>query len=274
MYSRRYLSAKNGVFFKIQEFYSLEEMNSAPLPDFDIDESENMIVGEFDEKNNLIRYYAYKKRNKALKTSILSKLFHGKSINPSNSAKILTIDLNNGIITYDNGITVSAVKNNLLRSMEIAVIRPEDVPALVVNRVNSLFTPSNWYNDGKQQEVIDTVACDIHYETEMKYKLILDIFFGFNVSDERRYDSYLWKFNSIFMYSTISKNKRTFGRNSFRNHDLERLVKNTGFAKNKDLIDTINSGDDIAIAKMFELKPCDYKNIFSLCNARHQGISI
>jgi hypothetical protein len=274
VYSRRYLSVENGVFFKIQEFYSLEEMQSAPLPDFYIDESQNMIVGEFNDKNHLIKYYTYKKHNKASKSSILNKLFHGKPNPSSKSANILNIDLHNGIITYDNGIIVSAVKNNLIRSMEIAVIRPEDAPASVLERINSLFTPNNWYIEGKREEVFDTVACDIHYETEMKYKLILDIFFGFNMSDEKRYDSYLWKFNSIFMYSTISKNRRIFGRNSFRNLDLEKLIKGAGFTKNKDFMDMINNGDDISIAKMLELKPCNCKNIFSLCNAKHHGIII
>jgi hypothetical protein len=201
--------------------------------------------------------------------------FSMEQIDPYYLAKVVKIDKDEGIVTYDNGLRMSIETYDRMRSMEMAAIRGEQAPESVVNRVTSLLLPDKWYRDNIHGGIYDTIACEVQFDANVGYESILSIWFGFiRILEERTNNNSTWKFNSIYMLSTISKNRRVFGRNSFDNSDFEKLAPRIGFKGSDNIIDLADKKDDYAIANILDLKPCNHSSIFSLCNDARKGIFI
>jgi hypothetical protein len=189
--------------------------------------------------------------------------------------KVSKINPENGSVAYDNGMTISTESYDLTKSMEMAVIEGYQVPLSIMWRVKAVMLPDNWYSNTKKERLFDTVACGMEYDAKVGYESILGIWFGFiRVKEGSASNNFVWKFNSIYMNSTISKERRDFGNNTFQDSDFERLAPFIGFKGNKEIMKLANEGDDMAIAKKLKLKRCNYTSIFDLCNATRAGKSI
>jgi hypothetical protein len=194
--------------------------------------------------------------------------------NPAES-KIINFNSEEDIVTYDNGLRINGRLFNLIQSMKMSVILGEEVPHSVVHRAISLFNPDHWYKDNEYTGILDKVSCDFQYAAKVGCDSVIDIFFGFIRVKEHPEDiNLMWKFNSIFMYSTISGNKKIFGCNSFQDSSFERFSTYVGPDGIKKFMNTADEGDDASIADELELKPCNHESIFDLCNDSMKGIFI
>jgi hypothetical protein len=208
------------------------------------------------ENDNLIRSYEY--------------------FNPADS-KIINFNSKEDIVTYDNGLLINGWLFNFIQAMKMSVILGEEVPHSVVHRAIFSFHPDQWYQDSEYPDIFDKVSCDFQYTPGIGYESLLDIFFGFIRVKEHPEDlNLIWKFNSIFMYSTISGEEKTFGCNSFQDSNFEIFASYLGGDKDgiKNFTKMADEGDDISIAKLFGLKPCKCINIFDLCKNIQKGIFI
>jgi hypothetical protein len=259
MFIREYaIRLREGPALKSQDsFENMKSMESSPLKTLGGNIKgapiQSIIINEY-ENNKLLKSYEY--------------------YNPSNS-KAASIHPEDDLVIYDNGITSGAEMYNLVKSMEMAVIRGEEAPKSIMWRVNSVMLPDYWYRDNIYKGIFDALACDIHYEANVGYKSFLGIWFGFiRVKENQRSPNLIWRFNSIYMHSTISKKKKIFGSNSFKDSDFERLAPFVGFKGGKNFMKTADKSDDEAIAKVLELKPCEHTSIFGLCSDAKNGIFI
>jgi hypothetical protein len=270
IFQRLYISKTQDDVIRYQEFDTLAEMESTPVFDIENAEEENITVGEF-AGTDLLKYYKYERPVAVPETDSNAK----EPIDLNKLPEVINIDSNDGIVTCDNGLRMSIESYELMRSMEMAAIRGEQAPQPVVARATNLFVPDKWYRDNIHKGEYDAVACDVQFDANVGYESILDIWFGFiRVKEENSGSAFSWKFNSIYMLSTISKTRRIFGRNSFDDSDFERLASYVGFKGCENIMNLADKGDDISIANKLELKPCNHASIFSLCNDARQGVFI
>jgi hypothetical protein len=150
------------------------------------------------------------------------------------------------------------------RSEEMARISEEKAPHSVISRVNSIFTPDNWYRNIQHDGLFDAVACEVLYRSTVHKNLGLKIYFGFiRIRESSRSNDSVWIFVSIFMLSNISGKMKTFGCNSFQDSDFRSLASSI---KSDNFMNLVNIGNDDAIAKSLKIELGNYTNIFSLCN--------
>jgi hypothetical protein len=253
---RRVYSEEDGQKRNIEEFSCERSMASSRLLPISSNYPGGWIYIKEYENENLLRVYEY--------------------FNPTDS-KIINFNSKEDIVSYNNGLRINGWVFNFIQSMKMAVILGEEVPHSVVHRAIFLFHPDQWYQDIEYPGIFNKVSCDFQYTPEDGYESFLDIFFGFIRVKENSEDiNLVWKFNSIFVYSTISGEEKTFGCNSFRDSDLEILSPYLGRSKDGtwDFMKTADKGDDISIAKVLGLKPCKHNGIFELCNDAQRGIFI
>jgi hypothetical protein len=293
MFRRVYIPRSEGKEKYFQEFNSFAEMKATSLLYIDDIDPNGILVGEFRD-SDLLKYYNYEKpdappaepkiyndltslnpKNPVYTKKIGDKcLVSSESFNAMNSdgtkEKITILD--DGIVELDNGVRMSIEMYNLAYSMEMAAITDEEAPPSVVSRVITKLVADCWYRSAKHQGIYDTIACEVQFDARVGYESLLSIWFGFIQVRENNQD--VWKFNSIYMLSTISKDERKFGCNSFKDSDFERLAPIVGFKGCKDIMVLADKKDDFAIANKLGVKPCKYNSIFALCNDARKGIFI
>jgi hypothetical protein len=204
------------------------------------------------------------------------KLFKSYEYADPTGLRVESINIEEDRVGLNEGSDLNIEIYHWLKSMNMVKIRDIDAPLSILWRTRGLCLPDGFYRDAEYNGVFDTVAFDTQYDAFYPSDKYFGVWFGLNrVKESEQSVNLVWKFNSIFMLSTISGKKKTFGSNSFQDSDFEKLVPLLGFEDDKDLWPILERKNDTSVAERMGLKPCDESTtIFTLCKDARRGIFI